>query len=137
MQRFKCIVQMKYLFASLLILITCNSYAQEIKLFEHRNQIVSITDTINNYRIVVDSSHLYISVYNKQNALIWKNYTEVCNYCSNCKEPKEILTIELKPIEDQTYTKKQKPEMGIFVDHCICWGYFELKTGNYVGLGCD
>jgi len=130
---------MKRLIFSVLTLPSCISFAQEIKLQDYKGKEVSISDTTNNYRIVVDSSHLYVSVYDKYKKLIWKNYTEECNYCEDCKEPKELYSIELAPVKKyfSIYGRKPDSDIGIFVSHCICFGYFELKTGKYVLWGCD
>ena len=126
---------MKHLLNLVLLFISCNSFAQEIKLWKHKGQIVSITDSVSNYKIVVDSSHLYVSVYDKRGVLIWKNHTTICNYWKDWKDHVEITTIELKPINK--IIGGNNANMGVLVTHCICWGYFELKTGKYVYLGCD
>lgn len=49
------------------MIISGNLYSQRIELFKQKGSEVTIIDTVENYKIVIDSSHLFVSVFNPQN----------------------------------------------------------------------
>lgn len=119
------------------MIISGNLYSQRIELFKQKGSEVTIIDTVENYKIVIDSSHLFVSVFNPQNDFLWKKYVSRSSYCKSCKAPQEIDTIELKIISTNEEITSKNSEMGIFVSHTNCDSYFDLKTGEYHLLSCD
>jgi hypothetical protein len=59
--------KMKLHLISLIMIISGNLYSQRIELFKQKGSEVTIIDTVENYKIVIDSSHLFVSVFNPQN----------------------------------------------------------------------
>jgi hypothetical protein len=119
------------------MIISGNVYSERIEIFKQRGSEITILDTVENYKIVIDTSHLFVSVFNQQNTLIWKNYASRSSYCISCTEPNEIYTVELKILKASDTVSSENPEMGIYVTHTNCVSYFKLKTGEYNCFACD
>lgn len=119
------------------MIISGNLFSQRIELFKQKGSEVTIIDTVEKYKIVIDSSHLFVSVFNRQNYLLWKKYVSHSSYCKSCKAPQEIDTIELKIVSTSEKITSKNSEIGIFVSHTNCYSYFDLKSGENHLLGCD
>jgi hypothetical protein len=126
------LLKMKWL---VFILFTCivgnNSFAQKAEVINKKEAVLK--DKRTNYTYVLDASHTSISAFNNKGKLIWNSFVTTCNY-SEEKRRYEIMSMKLDTI---TKDKKVPAKYALFVSHCMCWGYFELETGQYHGQGCD